>query len=159
MCVADDPLVRDNLASPRFLEADPNILYNLRLTVDPGFQRLVGDEGAGTARGCGNRIELAQRFGRQADIQDGFGCHRCKLVYDRRLRNITVRTTKSDSPHRFSLPPASAIPPAMSQHGIFIVAAYAVAVVALGGLWLASVIGRRRARREIAARGLERAKR
>jgi heme exporter protein CcmD len=44
----------------------------------------------------------------------------------------------------------------MSSHSVFIVAAYAVAVVALGGFLVASVVERRRVRREIAARGLER---
>lgn len=47
----------------------------------------------------------------------------------------------------------------MIAHGPFIIAAYVVAVVALGGLWLVSVVDRRRVRREIAARGLERTKR
>ena len=47
----------------------------------------------------------------------------------------------------------------MSSHTTFIFAAYFVAVVALGGLWLASVVDRRKVRREIAARGLERNKR
>jgi heme exporter protein CcmD len=47
----------------------------------------------------------------------------------------------------------------MSGHGPFIVAAYIIAVVALGGLWLASVVDRRKVRRDIAARGLERNKR
>ena len=44
----------------------------------------------------------------------------------------------------------------MSAHTTFIVAAYIVAIVALGGLLVASVVDRRRVRREIAAPGLER---
>jgi heme exporter protein CcmD len=42
------------------------------------------------------------------------------------------------------------------SHAVFIWSAYAVALVCLGGLVIASVAARRRARRELAARGLER---
>jgi heme exporter protein CcmD len=42
------------------------------------------------------------------------------------------------------------------SHTTFIVAAYVVAAVALGGLLLASLAARRKVRREIAERGLER---
>ena len=44
----------------------------------------------------------------------------------------------------------------MTGHAVFIWGAYACALVALGGLVLASVAARRKARRELAARGLER---
>ncbi len=47
----------------------------------------------------------------------------------------------------------------MMGHAPFIVAAYIVAIVALGGLLLVSVMDRRKVRREIVARGLERQKR
>jgi heme exporter protein CcmD len=47
----------------------------------------------------------------------------------------------------------------MTSHAPFIIAAYLVAIVALGGLVVASVMDRRKVRREIAARGLERAPR
>ncbi len=42
------------------------------------------------------------------------------------------------------------------SHAVFIWAAYAVALVGLGGLVIASIAARRRARRELLARGLER---
>jgi len=42
------------------------------------------------------------------------------------------------------------------SHAVFIWAAYAVVVVGLGGLVLASLAARRRVRRELAARGLDR---
>ncbi len=45
---------------------------------------------------------------------------------------------------------------AMGGHGAFIWGAYGVAVLGLGGLIALSLAARRRARREIAARGLER---
>jgi len=45
------------------------------------------------------------------------------------------------------------------NHTPFIVAAYIVAFVALGGLMVASLADRRKVRREIAERGLERKKR
>ena len=44
----------------------------------------------------------------------------------------------------------------MTPHAPFIVAAYLVALVGLGGLVLASIVDRRRVRREIGERGLER---
>ena len=44
----------------------------------------------------------------------------------------------------------------MTPHGPFIVAAYLVALLGLGGLVLASLLDRRRVRREIGERGLER---
>jgi heme exporter protein CcmD len=44
----------------------------------------------------------------------------------------------------------------MSDHAFFIVAAYVVAFVALAGLVAVSLADRRRVRRDIAARGLER---
>jgi heme exporter protein CcmD len=43
----------------------------------------------------------------------------------------------------------------MTGHWVFIAASYAVAVVALGGLVLASLLARGRVRRELAERGLE----
>jgi heme exporter protein CcmD len=45
------------------------------------------------------------------------------------------------------------------SHAPFIIAAYAIAFVALAGLVAYSLIDRRRVRREIAERGLERQKR
>jgi heme exporter protein CcmD len=45
------------------------------------------------------------------------------------------------------------------SHAPFILAAYVVAFVALAGLALVSLLDRRRVRREIAERGLERQKR
>ncbi len=42
------------------------------------------------------------------------------------------------------------------SHAVFIWASYAVALVGLGGLALASLAARRRVRRELDARGLER---
>lgn len=45
---------------------------------------------------------------------------------------------------------------AMGGHGAFIWGAYGVAVLGLGGLIALSLAARRRVRREIAARGLER---
>ncbi len=44
----------------------------------------------------------------------------------------------------------------MQSHTVFIWSSYAVAVLAFGALVLASVTAHRKARREIAARGLER---
>lgn len=44
----------------------------------------------------------------------------------------------------------------MSAHTTFIIGSYLVALVGLGGLVIASVAARRRAQREIAARGLDR---
>ena len=46
----------------------------------------------------------------------------------------------------------------MIGHAIFIWSSYAVALVALAGLVAASLLDRRRVRREIAERGLERKK-
>ncbi|MBL6615610.1 MAG: heme exporter protein CcmD [Reyranella sp.] len=42
------------------------------------------------------------------------------------------------------------------SHAVFIWAAYAVVVVGLGGLVVATVAARRRVRRELAERGLDR---
>ncbi|HLM14083.1 MAG TPA: heme exporter protein CcmD [Reyranella sp.] len=42
------------------------------------------------------------------------------------------------------------------SHAVFIWLAYAVALVCLGGLVIASIAARRRARRELTARGLDR---
>jgi heme exporter protein CcmD len=44
----------------------------------------------------------------------------------------------------------------MSSYGVFILSAYLVALVVLGGLTIASLSARSRVRRELAARGLER---
>ncbi len=44
----------------------------------------------------------------------------------------------------------------MSDHVVFIVSAYLVVLVVLGGLTIASLSGRNKVRRELAARGLER---
>ncbi len=44
----------------------------------------------------------------------------------------------------------------MTDHAVFIWSSYAVAVLAFGALVLASVTAHRKARREIAARGLDR---
>jgi heme exporter protein CcmD len=42
------------------------------------------------------------------------------------------------------------------SHAVFVWAAYAVALVGFGGLVIASLAARRRVRRELEARGLER---
>ena len=44
----------------------------------------------------------------------------------------------------------------MSNHAVYVMSAYLVALVILGGLLISSLAARRRARRERAARGLER---
>jgi len=44
----------------------------------------------------------------------------------------------------------------MSDHAVFILSAYLVVLVVLGGLTIASLSGRNKVRRELAARGLER---
>ena len=44
----------------------------------------------------------------------------------------------------------------MSDHAVFILSAYLVVLVVLGGLTIASLSGRNKARRELAARGLAR---
>ena len=44
----------------------------------------------------------------------------------------------------------------MSGHGIFILSAYLVVLVVLGGLTIASLSARSKVRRELAARGLDR---
>jgi heme exporter protein CcmD len=44
----------------------------------------------------------------------------------------------------------------MSNHAVFILSAYIVALVILGGLTLVSLAARSKARRELEARGLER---
>ena len=46
----------------------------------------------------------------------------------------------------------------MSVHAIFILAAYLAALVVLGGLAIASLSARNKARREIEARGMDRAR-
>jgi len=46
----------------------------------------------------------------------------------------------------------------MSNHATFILASYLVAFTILGGLVIASLGARSRARRELAARGLERSR-
>lgn len=46
----------------------------------------------------------------------------------------------------------------MGEHGVFIWSAYAAAIVLLGGLVLLSVAARRRARRALQARGLDRSR-
>jgi len=43
----------------------------------------------------------------------------------------------------------------MTAHGPFIVGSYVVALLGFGGLVLASLLARRRVRRELGARGLE----
>lgn len=42
------------------------------------------------------------------------------------------------------------------SHAVFIWASYAVALVGLGGLVVATLVARRRIRRELSARGLDR---
>ena len=42
----------------------------------------------------------------------------------------------------------------MSNHAVYVMSAYLVALVILGGLLISSLAARRRARRELAARGL-----
>jgi heme exporter protein CcmD len=44
----------------------------------------------------------------------------------------------------------------MSDHAVFILSAYLVVLVVLGGLTIASLSDRNKARRELTARGLER---
>lgn len=44
----------------------------------------------------------------------------------------------------------------MSNHAVFVLSAYLVALVILGGLLVTSLAARNRVRRELAARGLER---
>ena len=44
----------------------------------------------------------------------------------------------------------------MSNHAVFVMSAYLVTLVILGGLLISSLAARRRVRRELAARGLER---
>jgi heme exporter protein CcmD len=44
----------------------------------------------------------------------------------------------------------------MSDHAVFILSAYLSALVVLGGLTIASLSARNKARRELAARGLDR---
>jgi heme exporter protein CcmD len=44
----------------------------------------------------------------------------------------------------------------MSSYGVFILSAYLVALVVLGGLTIASLGARNKVRRELAARGLDR---
>ncbi|MBV8392218.1 MAG: heme exporter protein CcmD [Alphaproteobacteria bacterium] len=46
----------------------------------------------------------------------------------------------------------------MGEHGVYIWSAYGAAAVLLGGLVLLSVAARRRARREVQARGLDRSR-
>jgi heme exporter protein CcmD len=44
----------------------------------------------------------------------------------------------------------------MSNHAVYILASYLAAAVILGGLVIASLAARRKVRRELASRGLER---
>ncbi len=44
----------------------------------------------------------------------------------------------------------------MSSHAVYVMSAYLVALVILGGLLIASLAARQRVRRELAARGLDR---
>lgn len=44
----------------------------------------------------------------------------------------------------------------MGEHGVYIWSAYGAAILLLGGLVLLSVAARRRARRDLQARGLDR---
>jgi heme exporter protein CcmD len=44
----------------------------------------------------------------------------------------------------------------MSNHAIYVMSAYLVALVILGGLVIASLAARQRVRRELSARGLDR---
>lgn len=44
----------------------------------------------------------------------------------------------------------------MSNHAIYVLSAYLVALVILGGLVISSLAARQRVRRELAARGLDR---
>ena len=46
----------------------------------------------------------------------------------------------------------------MSNHAVYVMSAYLVALVILGGLTISSLAARQRVRRELAARGLERKK-
>ena len=46
----------------------------------------------------------------------------------------------------------------MGEHGVYIWSAYGAAILLLGGLVLLSMTARRRARRELQARGLDRAR-
>ena len=46
----------------------------------------------------------------------------------------------------------------MSSHAVYVMSAYLVALVILGGLVISSVAARNRVRRELSARGLERKK-
>ena len=66
----------------------------------------------------------------------------------------TIRRSRQDA--AFSRPCASAIPRTMIDHAPFIWSAYAVAFAGLGGLVVASLLARRRMRRELEARGLDR---
>ena len=54
------------------------------------------------------------------------------------------------------VPPHRLSPQTMVDHAVFIWTAYAVALVGLGGLVVASLVARRRVRRALGARGLER---
>ena len=44
----------------------------------------------------------------------------------------------------------------MSNHAVYVMSAYLVALVILGGLVISSLAARRRVRRELASRGLDR---
>lgn len=44
----------------------------------------------------------------------------------------------------------------MNNHAVYVMSAYLVALVILGGLVIASLAARQRVRRELAARGLDR---
>ncbi len=49
-------------------------------------------------------------------------------------------------------------PTSMASHAVFIWASYAVALVGLGGLVVASLLAWRRVRRELSERGLDRSR-
>jgi heme exporter protein CcmD len=121
--------VRDGFAGASFVEPGLQILEDVDLAADPRLERFVGDK---------ERV--------------------------RRVAAATASSLRSVSGARrrcarefaaFSPPRASAKASAMS-HAAFIWAAYAVALVGLGGLVVASIAARRRVRRELSARGLER---
>ena len=52
-----------------------------------GFQRFVGDERPAPPCRGSDGVEPLQGLGRDPDVEDGFGGHRGRLVYDRCLHN------------------------------------------------------------------------